>query len=183
MTIDLNKPTPVRAGEELPLGRLETYLKDNMPNATGSLSVEQFSHGHSNLTYLVRLGTLELVLRRPPFGNQVKSAHDMGREYRVLSKLHSIYAPAPRPYLFCEDPNVLGDPFYVMERRHGVILRKQLPPEIVIDTQTAKRLSEAVVDNLVLLHSLDYQTAGLSDLGKPDGYTARQVTGWSKRYA
>ena len=101
MTIDLNKPTPVRAGEELPLGRLETYLKDNMPNATGSLSVEQFSHGHSNLTYLVRFGTLELVLRRPPFGNQVKSAHDMGREYRVLSKLHSIYAPAPRPNLFC----------------------------------------------------------------------------------
>ncbi len=183
MTIDLNKPTPVRAGEELPLERLETYLKANLPNATGSLSVEQFSHGHSNLTYLVRLGTLELVLRRPPFGNQVKSAHDMGREYRVLSKLHSIYAPAPRPYLFCEDPNVLGDPFYVMERRHGVILRKQLPPEIVIDVRTATSLSEAVVDNLVLLHSLDYQTAGLSDLGKPDEYTARQVTGWSKRYA
>ena len=183
MPTDFNAPTHVRASEELPLERLETYLKEHLPDATGTLSVEQFSHGHSNLTYLIRLGTLEFVLRRPPFGNQVKSAHDMGREYRVLSKLHSIYAPAPRPYLFCEDPNVLGDPFYVMERRHGVILRKQLPSEIVIDVRTAKSLSEAVVDNLVLLHSLDYLTAGLSDLGKPDGYTARQVTGWSKRYA
>ena len=183
MPTDLNTPNPVRAGEELPLERLETYLKKLLPNATGSLSVEQFSHGHSNLTYLIRLGTFEFVLRRPPFGNQVKSAHDMGREYRVLSKLHSIYAPAPRPYLFCDDPNILSDPFYVMERRHGVILRKQLPPEIVIDVGTAKSLSEAVVDNLALLHSIDYQTAGLGYLGKPEGYTTRQVTGWSNRYA
>ena len=183
MPTDFNAPTRVRAGEELPLERLESYLKEHLQDTNGALSVEQFSHGHSNLTYLVRLGNLELVLRRPPFGNQVKSAHDMGREYRVLSKLHSIYAPAPRPYLFCDDANVLGEPFYLMERRHGVILRKQLPSGILIDRDTAKGLSEALVDNLVLLHSFDYRTSGLDDIGKPEGYTHRQVTGWNKRYA
>ena len=183
MPTDLNATSPVRRGEELPLERLEAYLRQQMPEAAGTLSVEQFSHGHSNLTYLVRFGMTELVLRRPPFGNQVKSAHDMGREYRVLSKLHSIYAPAPRPFLFCEDVGVLGEPFYAMERRHGVILRKQLPQGMIIDQVTAKGLSESVVDNLVLLHSLDYKAAGLSDLGKPDGYTQRQVTGWCSRYA
>ncbi|MEQ1830536.1 MAG: phosphotransferase family protein [Pirellula sp.] len=183
MPTDFNATIPVRQGEELPLDRLETYLKKHLPDTKGVLSVEQFSHGHSNLTYLVRLGEFELVLRRPPFGNQVKSAHDMGREYQVLSKLHFVYAPAPRPYLFCDDASVLGDPFYVMERRHGVILRKQLPPGLAFDRTIAKGLSEAAIDNLVVLHSIDYKIAGLSDLGKPQGYTERQVTGWSKRYA
>ncbi|HUP81460.1 MAG TPA: phosphotransferase family protein [Pirellula sp.] len=182
MPTDLNATTPVRAGEELPLERLEVYLKEHLPDSTGTLSVEQFSQGHSNLTYLVRIGKQELVLRRPPFGNQVKSAHDMGREYRVLSKLHLVYNPAPRPYLYCDDTRILGDSFYVMERRYGLIFRKQLPPGIVVDHDTAKGLSEAVIDNLALLHSLDYQEAGLNDLGKPDGYARRQVMGWSKRY-
>ena len=196
MLTDLNATSPVRTGEELPHVRLEAYLKEHIPDvagafpdaagafpdAAGAFSVEQFSHGHSNLTYLVRIGAAEFVLRRPPFGNQVKSAHDMGREYRVLSKLHSIYAPAPRPFLFCDDPSVLGEPFYVMERRHGVILRKQLPAGLVMDPVSAKGLSESVVDNLVLLHSIDYQAAGLSDLGKPEGYAERQVIGWCSRY-
>jgi aminoglycoside phosphotransferase (APT) family kinase protein len=123
-----------------------------------------------------------LVLRRPPFGNQVKSAHDMGREFRVLSRLSPNYPPAPRPILFCEDQSVLGADFYIMERRQGVILRSHLPPELVIDPPTAKSLGLAFIDNLALLHSMDYQTAGLHDLGKPEGYVARQVKGWIKRY-
>ncbi len=182
MLNDLNTAMPVRAGEELPIESLEAYLKEHLPSTEGPLTVEQFSHGHSNLTYLLKLGSMEMVLRRPPFGNQVKTAHDMGREYRVLSKLYPVYAPAPRPYLYCDDLSVLGELFYVMERRHGVILRKQLPAGIAIDEGTAKSLSEAVIDNLVLLHSLDYREAGLGDLGKPEGYIQRQVTGWSKRY-
>src|SRR5712664_828335 len=96
-------PTPVRAGEELDLARLEPFLLSHFPGSTGPLAVEQFPSGHSNLTYLLRLGDREFVLRRPPFGNQVKSAHDMGREYRVLSRLCHVYAAAPRPYLYCED--------------------------------------------------------------------------------
>jgi aminoglycoside phosphotransferase (APT) family kinase protein len=174
---------PVRAGEELPPAALEAYLAERLPGGHGPLSVEQFPHGHSNLTYLVRRGDEEFVLRRPPFGNQVKTAHDMGREFRVLSKLSAVYAPAPKPLLYCEDESVLGAPFYVMERRRGIVLRHSDEPGLAIDPPTARALCTALIDNLALLHALDYKAAGLADLGKPEGYVSRQVTGWINRYA
>ncbi len=174
---------PIRQGEELDQSRLADYLKSHLPEATGELCIEQFRAGHSNLTYLLRLGERELVLRRPPFGNPVKSAHDMGREYRVLSQLWKVYPPAPRPFLYCDDADVLGDEFYVMERRFGVVLRDGAPPpELQANPQMVRQLSEAVVDNLVQLHSLDFRAAGLADLGRPEGYIGRQVSGWRKRY-
>jgi aminoglycoside phosphotransferase (APT) family kinase protein len=173
---------PIRAGEELNVAALETYLLDKLPGTRGPMSVEQFPGGASNLTYLVRLGDLELVLRRPPFGNRVKSAHDMGREYRVLSKLHSVYQPAPRPVVYCEDEAVLGAPFYCMERRRGVILRRKLPEGLKLDADTLAKLNRAFIDNLVGFHKIDYTAAGLADLGKPAGFVARQVEGWAKRY-
>src|SRR5262245_12014256 len=182
MDSQLDAVAPVRPGDEPPVATLEAYLKQQLPAASGSLTIEQFPHGHSNLTYLLRLGGTELVLRRPPFGNQVKTAHDMGREYRVLSKLNAVFPPAPRPLLWCEDESVLGAPFYVMERRHGVILRKKLPAGVVVDAATARRLSLALIDTLAQLHALDPHAAGLGDLGKPEGYVARQVSGWCKRY-
>ena len=174
---------PVRPGEELPVAALEAYLARHLPGEPGPLAVEQFPHGHSNLTYLLRRGDQEFVLRRPPFGNQVKTAHDMGREYRVLSKLSAVYPPAPKPLLSCEDASVLGVPFYVMERRRGIVLRRADDPDHTIDPPTARRLSTALIDNLALLHALDYKAAGLADLGKPEGYVTRQVTGWINRYA
>lgn len=182
MATDLNVTAPVRAGEELPLLTLEEYLRQRLPDARGPISVEQFSHGHSNLTYLVRLGASEMVLRRPPVGNRIKTAHDMGREFRVLSRLHPHYAPAPRPYFFCEDAAIVGEPFYCMERRRGVILRKQLPDGLVIQPEMARNLSESLIDNLAALHALDIQALGLGDLGKPMGYNLRQVSGWNNRY-
>lgn len=183
MTAALDRAVGVRAGEELPVDRLEAHLRRHFPAASGPLVVRQFPHGHSNLTYLLRLGDQELVLRRPPFGNQVKSAHDMSREYRVLSKLSAVYPPAPRPYFYCDDESVLGVPFYVMERRHGVVLRKTLPPDLQLDAAIVRKLDEALIDNLARLHMLDYGAAGLGDLGKPEGYVSRQVTGWVNRYA
>jgi aminoglycoside phosphotransferase (APT) family kinase protein len=183
MSLHLDRAGTIRPGEELPIDRLEGYLRQHLPGISGALTVEQFGQGHSNLTYLLRLGSTELVLRRPPFGNQVKTAHDMGREYRVLSGLCGSYPPAPRPCLYCADERVLGAPFYVMERRHGVILRKHLPPDLTVNPSTAHRLGLVFVDNLALLHSLDTKAAGLGDLGKPEGYVARQVDGWTKRYA
>lgn len=177
-----DKARPVRAGEELDLVKLEPYLLRHIPGTTGPLTVEQFPSGYSNLTYLLRLGTQELVLRRPPFGNQVKSAHDMGREYRVLSRLCQVYSLAPRPYIYCEDESVLGAPFYVMERRHGVVIRRTLPQGLTLDPPTLRRLCEALIDGLAELHGLDYKAAGLGDLGKPEGFVERQVTGWTKRY-
>ena len=183
MSADFNSPSPIRAGEELPLDSLREFLLRQWPESEGPLVVEQFPHGHSNLTYLLRMGQREFVLRRPPFGNQVASAHDMGREYRILSRLNLVYAPAPRPELYCDDVHVIGSPFYIMERRHGLILRKTLPKELEIYADLAHRMSCTLVDNLAALHAIDYQHAGLAELGKPEGYVHRQVSGWTKRYA
>ena len=182
MNADLNAPAPIRSGEELPLDRLTDYLRRELPAADGNVAVEQFPHGHSNLTYLVHSGEREWVLRRPPFGNVVASAHDMSREFRILSRLNDVYPPAPRPELFCDDESVIGAPFYLMERRRGVILRKKLPPDITIDADLARRMSSALVDNLAALHAIDYRSAGLNDMGRPEGYVQRQVAGWTKRY-
>ena len=175
-------PTSVRAGEELDPARLEPFLREHFPDATGTLSVAQFPSGHSNLTYLVCLGDRDMVLRRPPFGSKVKTAHDMSREYRVLSKLHFTYPQAPKALLYCEDPSVLGSPFYLMERVQGIILRREPPEGLLTNAETARRLSEAFVDNLARLHALEYTALGLADLGKPQGYLDRQVGGWIQRY-
>jgi aminoglycoside phosphotransferase (APT) family kinase protein len=175
-------PTSVRAGEELDLIRLEPFLRSHFPEATGSLSVAQFPSGHSNLTYLVSLGDRQMVLRRPPFGSKVKTAHDMSREYQVLSKLQLIYPQAPKALLYCEDASVLGCHFYPMERVQGIILRRDPPEGLGNNAETARQLSEAFVDNLARLHGLDYSTIGLADLEKPQGYLDRQVEGWIARY-
>src|ERR1700689_553965 len=178
----LDHPTAIRSGEELDLGRLEPFLGRHFPNEEGALQVHQFPSGHSNLTYSLHLGAKELVLRRPPFGSKVKSAHDMSREFRVLSKLHSVYAPAPEGLLYCDDASVIGAPFYVMQPVHGIILRGDLPSGLDFSAETAGRLSESFIDNLIRLHGVDYRSAGLSDLGKSDGYLQRQVRGWTERY-
>jgi aminoglycoside phosphotransferase (APT) family kinase protein len=178
----LDRSAPIRTGEELDSARLEPYLRLHFPNETGPLRVRQYPSGHSNLTYALQLGDRELVLRRPPFGSKVKSAHDMGREFRVLSKLHSVYAPAPEVLLYCDDDSILGAPFYVMEPIHGIILRRDVPPGLDFSAEKARRLSESFVENLVRLHRVDYAAVGLSDLGRPEGYLERQVRGWIERY-
>jgi len=178
----LDHPAAIRSGEELDLTRLEPYLRGHFPNEAAPLRALQYPSGHSNLTYSLHLGAKEVVLRRPPFGSKVKSAHDMGREFRVLSKLHSVYAPAPEVLLYCDDESVLGAPFYVMEPIHGVILRKQLPRGLDFPAENARRLSESFIENLIRLHRVDYAAVGLSDLGKPQGYLERQVRGWTERY-
>ncbi|MFZ0978599.1 MAG: phosphotransferase family protein [Candidatus Acidiferrales bacterium] len=177
-----DRPNAVRAGEELDLARLEPFLLSHLPGSTGPLRVEQYPSGHSNLTYLVKLGGREIVLRRPPFGSKVKTAHDMGREYRVLSNLHAAYPAAPKALLFCDDLSILGAPFYLMEPIQGVIIRRDPPAGLAFSAETARSLSESFVDNLVRLHALDYATFGLGDLGKPQGYVERQVHGWIARY-
>src|ERR1700719_4423264 len=178
----LDHPAALRQGEELDLATLEPYLRRHFPDEAGALQVRQFPSGHSNLTYSLQLGARELVLRRPPFGSKVKSAHDMGREFRVLSKLHSVYAPAPEVLLYCDDDSILGAPFYVMEPIRGIILRRNLPHGLDFPAEKARRLSESFVDNLVRLHRVDYTAVGLSDLGRPEGYLKRQVRGWIERY-
>jgi aminoglycoside phosphotransferase (APT) family kinase protein len=178
----LDHPAAIRQGEELDLVRLEPFLRRHFHNEAGALQVRQYPSGHSNLTYSLHLGGKELVLRRPPFGSKVKSAHDMSREFRVLSKLHSVYAPAPEVLFYCDDDSVIGAPFYVMEPIRGMILRRHLPPGLDFPAERARRLSESFIENLVRLHRVDYAAVGLSDLGKPQGYLERQVRGWIERY-
>lgn len=178
----IDSATPVRAGEDLPHAALEAYLLAHLPDASGTLIIEQFSRGFSNLTYLLRLGEHELVLRRPPFGANIKTAHDMQREYRILRALVDVYPKVPRPLLYSDDPAVLGVPFYVMERVAGIILRDRPPRGMTLTPGLMRSLSETLVDTLVELHAVDYAAAGLGDLGRPEGYVARQVSGWIGRY-
>ena len=173
---------PVRTSENLDWQRLADYLRKELDLPAAEMQVEQFPGGHSNLTYLVRVDGREMVLRRPPFGSRVKTAHDMGREHRVLSRLAPVYPKAPRPMAYCEDPSVLGAPFYLMERVRGVIVRREPPAGVDLGPETARRLAHAFVDALLELHAVDYTAAGLGELGHPEGYVERQVTGWTRRY-
>jgi aminoglycoside phosphotransferase (APT) family kinase protein len=180
-----SRARPVRPGEELDVSALAAVLAARMPETRGALTVEQFPGGFSNLTYLLRAGDRELVLRRPPFGaGAIKSGHDMAREYRILSGLAPVYARAPRPIFLCEESeSPLGAPFYLMERVRGVILRPPLPARLTIPPPLMESLSLAFVDALVELHQIDICAAGLADIGRPAGYLRRQVDGWTERYA
>ncbi len=182
MDVKIDSPKAVREGELPDLARLETYLKGAIPGLDGPLEVAQFPSGFSNLTYLLTVGGRELVLRRPPFGSKVKSAHDMGREHKVLSALHPIYPAAPKPLALCEDMEVMGAKFYVMERIRGAILRGVKPEGFDASAGTVRGCCEAFVKNLAALHGLDYEAAGLGGLRREGSYVERQVKGWIKRY-
>jgi aminoglycoside phosphotransferase (APT) family kinase protein len=173
---------PIRAGEELNEANLQAFLRENLGTKTDEIEISQFPAGSSNLTYCIRIGAQEYVLRRPPFGNQVKSAHDMSREFNVLSKLSEIYSPAPKPLIYCADEAVIGSEFYLMQRRNGLIIRGKSPEILKNSAELQRKVCESFVENLANLHALDYQKAGLGDLGKPAGYAQRQVEGWTKRY-
>lgn len=181
---------PIRAGEELDWSALAAYLRERLPAqldgkalATGApFAVEQFPGGHSNLTYCVKFGGQEFVLRRPPFGPVAPTAHDMPREYRLLAAINPHFSLAPKPYLLCEDVSVIGAPFYLMERRRGIVVRQTMPPEIGDDLGLRRRVTESLVDTLVDLHQVDIQATGLINLGKPAGFVKRQVEGWASRW-
>jgi aminoglycoside phosphotransferase (APT) family kinase protein len=180
----IDRPKSVRDGEELDTSALAGWLRAHTSLlADGEeVAVLQFPSGYSNLTYLLQLGTEQVVLRRPPFGNTVKSGHDMGREYTVLSKLAPVYPLAPRPLAHCEDESVIGAPFYLMERRRGIIIRQKPPNGMRLDQAAARSLAFALIDGLADLHKIDWRGVGLADFGKPEGYAGRQVEGWTRRW-
>ena len=182
MGVTLDKAKAVRKGENLNEAALQQYLAKHLGQEKGELTVQQFPSGFSNLTYLIQFAEKDYVLRRPPFGANIKSGHDMGREFKILSALEGNYDKAPKPILFCEDLSVLDAPFYLMERVQGTILRASTPQEQMPSPAQFESLSNNLVDTLVELHQLDYKSIGLGDLGNPEGYVKRQVVGWSKRY-
>ena len=178
---------PVRPGEQLDWKTLETWLlprlAEAIPGLAGPIDVMQFPNGSANLTYLLRVGGHELVLRRPPMGEIAPGAHDMRREHKVLSRLWRRFDRAPRAYLFCDDRSVLGADFFVMERRHGEVVRTHVPQSVRAHPDVGRRLGCALVDAMAELHAIDPAACDLADLGKPDGFVERQVSGWAKRWA
>src|SRR5438876_7040055 len=176
MEIDVKE---VRTGEQLDWTRLTAWLRErllacNVPglDVGREPTVAQFPGGHSNLTYLVRFGDTNIVVRRPPFGPVPPTAHDMAREFRWLSAMHRLFPLAPRPYLLCEDLDVIGSVFYAMERRYGAVVRTEEPPKLA-NPPARRRLSEAMVDRLADLHAIDVRAQALSALGKPAGFGER----------
>jgi aminoglycoside phosphotransferase (APT) family kinase protein len=180
--LEASELTDERPDERLDTSRLEPYLRERLLGTEGPLSVRQFGGGKANLTYLLRFGDREFVLRRPPLGPLPAGAHDMAREHRVLSRLHRRYPFAPKSLLLCEDASVIGAVFIVEERRHGFVIRDDIPAEFAGRPDLNRRVGEALVDALADLHLVSPEELGLGDLGRPEGYVERQLAGWARRW-
>ncbi|MGH8442882.1 MAG: phosphotransferase family protein [Nevskiaceae bacterium] len=162
--------------------RVLPFLKEHVPDLRdGPLELRQFQGGASNLTYELRVGGRAMILRRPPGGTRPKSGHDMQREYRVMKAL-APHFPCPRVLAYTDDASLIGAPFYVMHKVEGVILRRDLPAGLAYSPEQARALCLNLIDTLIRLHALDYAAIGLADLGHPEGYVERQVTGWCERF-
>ena len=186
--VTLDQSQAVRSGEELDNPKLYDFLQTHLAqpdlatDAGVPFLVEQFPNGYSNLTYRVRFGNRDMVLRRPPFGANIKAGHDMEREYKVLHSLATIYARVPRPLIYSDDLTVLGAPFYLMERVEGVILRSRPDSSPLLSAPTMAQLSKAFIENLADIHALDYAATELKKLARPGSHVERQVNGWIQRY-
>ena len=173
----------VRADERFDTAPLEAWLREHLPDTDGAMTLVQYGGGHANLTYLVAFADgADYVVRRPPLGPVAPSAHDMGREHRVLAPLSQVFDKAPNSFVYCDDESVIGAPFHVMERRHGFVIRKEIPDRFAGDPDVNRRIGEMLVDTLADLHLVDADAAGLGDLGRPEGFVARQLEGWTKRW-
>lgn len=173
---------PVRDGEQLDTRLLEPYLRSRFPETDGPLRIAQFGGGHANLTYLLAFGDHEYVLRRPPKGPVAPSAHDMKREHRVQACLYKAFPLAPRSFLYCDDADLIGADFHISERRHGLVIRGDMPDRFADNPELNKRIGTMLIDTLADLHSIDPAAIGLADLGHPEGYVERQLAGWNKRW-
>jgi aminoglycoside phosphotransferase (APT) family kinase protein len=168
---------------------LERYLRERLPGvaagaaAADSIEIERHLAGHSNETFFVHMDGREFVLRRPPRGAFLPTAHDVGREYRVLSALAETSVRAPRPILMCDDASVIGAPFYLMERVEGGVIRNALPQAFEVDVGCRQAIGEELVDALVELHAVDWRVVGLDGFGKPSGYLERQLRRWNGQLA
>jgi aminoglycoside phosphotransferase (APT) family kinase protein len=173
----------VRDGEALDWDRLSDYLRAQLPWLAGDVVVQQFPKGSANLTYLVSVGDTRLVVRRPPFGEIAPGAHDMRREFRATSGLSTCTDQVPRPYLFCDDPSVVGSDFLVTEFREGIVIWDRIPASMASVANAAEHVGFAVVDALAGIHLIRPADAGLHGLGRPQGFVARQVSGWQHRWS
>ena len=172
----------IRTGEELDLAALRQYLEPVLGAKVAHLEVKQFPGGFSNLTYLLTSGDECWVLRRPPFGSKVKSAHDMSREFKILSALQNVFPYGPKPVHFCDDQDVLGCDFYLMSYIEGLVIRREYPETLNFSPDQIREQLFNFFDVLSELHSVDLVEAGLDTFGRPEGYVQRQIDGWCKRW-
>ena len=173
----------VRKGEELPAVKLKQFLQENqlIGSIESELFVKQFTHGYSNLTYLLSIEDKEYVLRKPPIG-AIKRGHDMSREFKVQSAVQKEFSKVPKMFAYTDDAAVLGSEFYIMEKVEGIILNFKEAKKRDIPANDYKTIANAWLDTFTELHQLDYDAIGLTNLGKPEGYVERQVTNWGKQY-
>ncbi len=180
--MELDSTVPLKPTEGFDIDLLNDYIDQHIPSISKVQAITRFPGGYSNITYCLQTAEDELVLRMPPAGAHIQSAHDMGREFRVLRLLEPHYKKIPHPIHYCETETILGAPFYLMQKLNGVILRADNAPAMQLSADDMRNISIALVDNLVALHAIDIHQTGLIQLGKPEGYTGRQVSGWVKRY-
>jgi len=172
----------VRSGEELDVAAVDGWLKRALPGLQGIPTVTQYPSGASNWTYRLEYANDDLILRRPPAGTKARSAHDMGREFRIQQALKPVFPLVPDMRAHCTDLSVIGTEFYAMQRLAGIIPRKNLPRGIKLTREEVRQLCLNVLDTLVAVHQVDVRAAGLEGIGKGAGYPQRQIEGWSKRY-
>jgi aminoglycoside phosphotransferase (APT) family kinase protein len=177
-----DEASAVRPGEELPITSLVEWMNAHIPDLLGTPKVTQYSGGASNSTYCLKFENKSVILRRPPAGTKAKGAHDMGREYRLQAALQSVYPKVPEMLGYTDDESVIGAEFYIMQKLDGIIPRQNMPRDLTISAADAHKLCESALDGLIELHNVDYKAAGLAHIAKGEGYTKRQISGWTGRY-
>lgn len=178
----IDEARDIRKGEQLDVSAVDQWIRTHVPNVEGQLQIRQFPGGASNLTYWLGYDNCEFILRRPPFGTKAKSAHDMGREYKVMQALKPVFPHVPNMIAFCDDVSVMGCDFYLMERIKGIIPRAEFPSELTLTDAQVRELCINAIDTLIALHKAPWKGTPLENIGKQEGYVFRQIEGWSQRY-
>lgn len=178
----MEKTVALSEKEIFNLSKLNTVLQTAIPGISPIVAISRFPGGYSNLTYRIQTATDQLVMRMAPLGAHIQSAHDMEREYNVLTRIKPFFNAIPNPVLYSNDDSIVGQPFYIMHELNGIILRANNAPKLNLKPSQIEDCSKMLIETLVALHSIDIHTTGLSTLGKPKGYANRQVNGWIKRY-
>lgn len=176
-----DSPIAVGSDHGFDLARLSSYLRSRIGDLSDEFEIFKFGSGHSNLTYMIRSADREFVLKCEPPGEKVRSAHDMHREFSILSKLYGHYPYVPQPLGYCDDASIIGTRFCVMQRLRGVIIRNQLPEDGPVKPEQVSQQFLRLLEAQAELHSIDIRAVGLEDFGRPIGYVERQVRGWQER--